>query len=112
LTAFGLATEVGDWQRFSGATSGAYLGLVPSEASSGAQRVQGSITKTGNTHARRLQVEAAWHHRRPFTVTSKALRGRRDKASPTVRAPAPSWPTGGCITPGPPWTGAGNDPHL
>jgi transposase len=67
LTAFGLATEVGDWQRFSGATIGAYLGLVPSEASSGAQRVQGSITKTGNTHARRLQVEAAWHHRRPFT---------------------------------------------
>jgi len=36
---------------------------VPSEHSSGASRVQGSITKTGNTHARRLLVEAAWHHR-------------------------------------------------
>jgi transposase len=88
LTAFGLATEVGDWQRFTGATIGAYLGLVPSEASSGAQRVQGSITKTGNTHARRLLVEAAWHHRRPITVTSKALRARRDNATPVVRARA------------------------
>src|SRR5204862_196295 len=37
LTAFGLATEVGDWQRFTGATIGAYLGLVPTEASSGTQ---------------------------------------------------------------------------
>ena len=40
-----------------------YLGLVPSEHSSGSSRVQGPITKTGNTHARRLLVEAAWHHR-------------------------------------------------
>src|SRR5256885_13654321 len=53
LTAFGLAVEVGDWHRFTGATIGSYLGLVPSEASSGQQRVQGPITKTGNTHARR-----------------------------------------------------------
>jgi len=50
-----LAVEVGDWHRF----TGAYLGLVPTEQSSGASRVQGSITKTGNTHARRLLVEAA-----------------------------------------------------
>ncbi|WP_433364356.1 IS110 family transposase [Actinoplanes sp. CA-142083] len=63
LTAFGLAVEIGDWHRFTGATIGAYLGLVPTESSSGAQRQQGSITKTGNTHARRLLVEAAWHHR-------------------------------------------------
>jgi transposase len=54
LTALGLAVEVGDWQRFTGATIGAYLGLVPTEHSSGAQRVQGSITKTGNSYARRL----------------------------------------------------------
>jgi len=65
LTGLGLAVEVGDWQRFTGATIGAYLGLVPSEQSSGTQRVQGPITKTGNTHARRLLVEAAWHHRKP-----------------------------------------------
>ena len=49
LTAFGLAVEVGDWHRFTGATIGAYLGLVPTESSSGQQRSQGSITKAGNT---------------------------------------------------------------
>ena len=48
LTGFGLAVEIGDWQRFTGATIGADLGLVPTEQSSGTQRVQGSITKTGN----------------------------------------------------------------
>jgi transposase len=66
LTGFGLAVEIGDWQRFTGSSSGAYLGLVPTESSSGSRRVQGSITKTGNTHARRLLVEAAWHHRKPY----------------------------------------------
>jgi transposase len=69
LTAFGLAVEVGDWTRFNGSTIGAYLGLVPTESSSGEGRRQGSITKTGNTHARRLLVEAAWHHRRPYRPT-------------------------------------------
>jgi hypothetical protein len=43
---------------------GAYLGLVPTEDSSGDSRRQGSITQTGNGHARRLLVEAAWHHRK------------------------------------------------
>ena len=66
LTGFGLAVEIGDWQRFTGPTIGAYLGLVPTESSSGSKRVQGSITKAGNTHARRLLVEAAWHHRKPY----------------------------------------------
>src|SRR5829696_8538724 len=59
LTGFALAVEIGDWQRFTGASIGAYLGLVPSEHSSGQSRSQGAITKTGNTHARRLLVEAA-----------------------------------------------------
>ena len=59
LTGFGLAVEIGDWHRFTGGSIGAYLGLVPTESSSGAKRSQGSITKTGNTHARRLLVEAA-----------------------------------------------------
>ena len=49
---------------FTGSSIGAYLGLVPSEHSSGQSRVQGGITKTGNAHVRRLLVEAAWHHRR------------------------------------------------
>jgi transposase len=78
LTGFGLAVEIGDWQRFTGATIGAFLGLVPTESSSGEGRSQGSITKTGNTHARRLLVEAAWHHRRPYGAPSKVMRARWD----------------------------------
>jgi transposase len=54
LTALALTVELGDWQRFDPARLGAFLGLVPSEQSSGEQRRQGPITKTGNGHARRL----------------------------------------------------------
>ncbi|WP_229660100.1 IS110 family transposase, partial [Tersicoccus solisilvae] len=62
-TGFALAVEIGNWHRLTGATIGSYLGLVPSEFSSGGSRVQGGITKTGNSHARRLLIEAAWHHK-------------------------------------------------
>ncbi len=86
LTAFGLAVEVGDWHRFTGSTIGSFLGLVPTERSSGGSRSQGSITKTGNTHARRLLVEAAWHHRRPYRTPSTALRDRWEAAPAAARA--------------------------
>jgi transposase len=76
LTATALAVELGDWRRFEPATLGAFLGLVPSEHTSGDHRRQGRITKTGNSHARRLLVEAAWHQRRPLGA-SVALTGRR-----------------------------------
>ena len=76
LTAFGLAVEIGDWQRFTGNTIGSYLGLTPSEDSTGPRRVLGSITKAGNVHARRLLVEAAWHQR-PEYRPSQALLARR-----------------------------------
>jgi transposase len=66
LTAYGLAVEIGDWHRFTGRTIGSYLGLVPSEYSSGQSRTLGPITKTGNGHARRLLVEAAWHHKKEY----------------------------------------------
>jgi transposase len=88
LTAFGLTVEIGDWHRFTGATIGAYLGLTPSEFSSGSTRRQGPITKAGNTHARRLLVEAAWHHRRPVSGPSRTLRARRAAVPPAVRARA------------------------
>ena len=84
LSAFGLATEIGDWQRFEGRSIGAYLGLVPSESSSGERRRQGAITKTGNGHARRLLVEAAWHHRRQ-PRPSRELARRREGQSALVR---------------------------
>ncbi|NMH81304.1 IS110 family transposase [Pseudonocardia xinjiangensis] len=76
LTGFGLAVEVGDWRRFTGSTIGSYLGLVPSESSSGARRSQGGITKAGNSHARRLLVEAAWHHRKPYRPSHELIRRR------------------------------------
>ncbi len=69
LTAFSLAVEIGDWHRFTGNSIGCFVGLVPTEYSSGNSRVQGSITKTGNTHARRLLVEAAWHHRPAYRAS-------------------------------------------
>jgi transposase len=62
LSAVGLAAEVGDFTRFDRAGKVmSYLGLVPSENSTGQSRRQGAITKTGSRHARRLLVEAAWH---------------------------------------------------
>ena len=76
LTAFGLAVEIGDWTRFTGSSIGAYVGLVPTEYSSGGSRSQGSITKTGNGHARRLLVEAAWHHRKTYRSPGKTMRER------------------------------------
>lgn len=85
LTGFALAVEIGDWNRFTGNTIGSFVGLVPSEHSSGASRVQGSITKTGNTHARRLLVEAAWHHQHRYVI-GKTMRGRWELAPATARA--------------------------
>jgi len=88
LTAFGLAAEIGDWERFDGRSIGAYLGLVPSESSSGERRRQGAITKTGNGHARRLLVEAAWHQRRPSSHPSRELARRREGQPALVRVRA------------------------
>jgi len=78
LSALGLCAEVGDFERFARpAQLMSYLGLVPSENTSGEKRRQGSITKSGSRHARRLLVEAAWHYRRaPRKGT--ALRRRQE----------------------------------
>jgi transposase len=84
LTGFALAVEIGDWHRFTGASIGGYLGLVPSEHSTGQSRRQGGITKAGNTHVRRLLVEAAWHHRPRYTV-GKVLQARWDQAPAAAR---------------------------
>lgn len=86
LTGFALAVEIGDWNRLSGRSIGAYLGLVPTEHSSGGSHAQGGITKTGNGHARRLLIEAAWHHRQPYRHPGVDLRRRWDQATPAARA--------------------------
>jgi transposase len=67
-----------------------YLGVVPSEHSSGTRRRQGSITKSGSQHARRLLVEAAWHYRQPPRI-SEPLRRRQAGAEPEIVAL--SWKT-------------------
>jgi len=88
LTALTIAAELGDPRRFLTAPrTMAYVGLVPSEHSSGGQRARGAITKTGNAHLRRVLVEAAWHYRhRPFV--SATLRRRQHGAPPSAIAQA------------------------
>ncbi|HEV2772121.1 MAG TPA: transposase [Thermoleophilaceae bacterium] len=77
LTVLGLAVEVGDFDRFGSAEEFmAYVGLVPSERSSGEGRRQGSITKAGNSHLRRLLVEAAWNQRAASGGSELARRQR------------------------------------
>lgn len=64
LTALGLIAEIGDFARFSHPRElASWLGITPSEYSSGEQQHRGHITRSGNRHARRLLVEAAWHYR-------------------------------------------------
>lgn len=77
LTAVGLCSEIGDFERFARAEQlMSYVGLVPSESTTGQQRRQGAITKTGSEHARRLLIEAAWHYR-PRPRIGKALTDRQ-----------------------------------
>ena len=86
LTGLGLAVEIGDWNRFTGKTIGSFVGLVPSEYSSGQSRVQGGITKTGNSHVRRLLIEAAWQHRRDYRPTpTSVMQARWDRAPMDAR---------------------------
>lgn len=89
LSAVGLCCEIGDLRRFERAGQLMhYVGLVPSESTTGEQRRLGSITKTGSRHARRLLVEGAWHYRhRPYV--GKALAGRQ--AGQPAAAVAVSW---------------------
>jgi transposase len=64
LTALGLIAEIGDFARFSHPRElASWLGITPTEYSSGESQHRGHITKAGNRHARRLLVEAAWHYR-------------------------------------------------
>ena len=80
-TAATVVAEMGDLRRFESAGQAMdYVGLVPSEHSSGQSRYRGGITKTGNSHARKVIVEAAWHYRH-IPHLSEELK-RRQKALP------------------------------
>jgi transposase len=75
LTAATLVAELGDLTRFGSARQlMGYLGLVPSEDSTGDQRHQGGITKMGNGHARRVLIEAAWNYRTPARISRELLK--------------------------------------
>ena len=74
VTAATLVAELGDLSRFTSPRQLMhFLGLTPSEYSSGATTRRGSITKTGNTHARKALIEAAWHYRWPPRVSRSIL---------------------------------------
>ena len=89
LAAMVLLSELGDLSRFESPRQlMAYLGLVPSEHSSGTQRRQGGITLTGNRHARRLLVESAWSYRFPARQTAHL---KRKAASASDEAKAIAW---------------------
>jgi transposase len=89
LSAAGLCAEVGDFRRFERAGHVmSFLGLVPSEHSTGQTRRQGQITKSGSGHGRRLLVEAAWHYRR---APRKGTALRRRQAGQSAHVLAISW---------------------
>ena len=84
LTAVGLVAEIGDFAAFAHPKQiASYVGLVPSERSSGERRRQAGITQAGSAHARRLLVEAAWHYRRQPAI-SLALRRRQAGQPPAA----------------------------
>jgi transposase len=85
VTAVVLAAEIGNFKRFrSPKQLMAYLGLVPSEHSSGGNRQQGGITRTGNRHARCVLVEAAWNYRFG-PCASRPISARRQLVAAGVR---------------------------
>lgn len=85
LTALTLVSELGDISRFSNpAQLMAYAGVVPSEHSSGQRQRRGSITKTGNSHVRRVVIESAWHYLRQPKVSAK-LKKRQEGVSESVK---------------------------
>jgi transposase len=89
LSAVGLCCEIGDFARFGRAGQVmSFVGLVPSEDSTGRRRRLGSITKTGSGHARRLLVEAAWHYRNPPRL-GRELAARQERQP--AEAIAISW---------------------
>ncbi len=89
LSAMTLLAELGDISRFQSPRQlMAYLGLVPSEHSSGGRRRQGAITLTGNSHARRTLVESAWSYRFPARQTAHL---KRKSVAASAEAKAIGW---------------------
>jgi transposase len=85
LAAVTLVAEIGDFSRFAHPSElMGFLGLVPSEHSTGDSRRRGSITKTGNAHARRVLIQAAWNYRFPARL-SRLMQIRQEGQTRAVR---------------------------
>jgi transposase len=85
VVAVTVVAEVGDFRRFTNARQlMAYLGLVPSEHSSGSSIRRGGITKAGNSLARRALIEGAWTYRMPARVSRK-IHDRLEPLSAAIR---------------------------
>ncbi len=83
VTALTVVAEIGDLTRFTSPRQlMSYLGLVPSESSSGATTRHGGITKTGNGHVRRVLTEAAWCYRFPARKTAHLQRRAKNTSDP------------------------------
>ena len=85
ISAVTIAAELGNISRFEGARQlMGYSGAVPSEDSSGERTRRGSITKTGNSHLRRIVVEAAWSYRHRAAIGPR-LRKRQEGVSEPIK---------------------------
>jgi transposase len=85
LTALAFVAELHDLRRFGSARElMAYLGMVPSEHSSGGKERRGSITRAGNVRLRRLLVEAAWHYRHRPGVSFRLRERRRGQPAAVI----------------------------
>jgi transposase len=85
VAAVSFVAEIGDLTRFAHPRQlMAYLGLVPSEYSSGQTRRQGAITKAGNVHARRILIEAAWNYRHGAKI-GRSIEARQQGQPKVVR---------------------------
>ena len=85
VTAITLVAELGDLSRFSSARAlMGYIGLGPREHSSGGRVHRGAITKRGNSHVRRVVVEASWHYRHAPGVSPALQRRRRNQPAGVV----------------------------
>ena len=106
VSAIGVVAEIGDIARFAHSRQlMGYLGLVPSEHSSGERVARGSITKTGNGHARRLLIEAGWNYRFKARIGYHAQ--QRQQALPqSIRDIALERPNSGSVPALPSCTGA------
>lgn len=87
VTAISIVAEIHGFDRFTSARHFmSYLGLVPSENSTGDKHRRGKITKTGNRHVRRLLIEASWHYRHRPSVSAKLRARRKDQPGAVIAA--------------------------